>query len=91
MRHHRTSSGLIGLVARHRVATTFVTLFLMASPGRSDDRQLLQASAGAHVNVLVILDSTYTMNDDFSDDFRLPAYMDDFIYPEGVTSPGTYG
>ena len=83
MRQHKRSRGLRGFVERHRVATTFVTLFLMASPARPDDRQLLQANAGANTNVLLILDSSHSMNNDFSDTYRLPAFMDDFIYPGG--------
>ena len=73
----------MGFAARHRAAATFLLLFLMASPARPDDRQLLQANAGANTNVLLILDSSNSMNNDFSDTFRLPAYMDDFIYPAG--------
>ena len=76
----------MGFVERHRVATTFLALFLMASPARPDDRQLLQANAGANTNVLLILDSSYSMNNDFSDAYRLPAFMDDFIYPEGTVA-----
>jgi hypothetical protein len=76
----------MGFVARHRVATTFLCLFLMASPALPDDRQLLQANAGANTNVLLILDSSSSMNNEFSDEFRLPVYMDDFIYPEGTVA-----
>ena len=54
----RRSRGLFGFVERHRVATTFVALFLVSSPARPDDRQLLQANAGAPANVLIILDSS---------------------------------
>ncbi|HTY42146.1 MAG TPA: PilC/PilY family type IV pilus protein [Thermoanaerobaculia bacterium] len=86
MRDGRTSRGLVGFAARHRVATTFLLLFLMASPARPDDRQLLQANSGANTNVLLILDTSTSMNDDFSDVYRLPAFMDDFIYPEGTVS-----
>src|SRR5262245_64664852 len=88
---HRRSSGLIGFVERHRVAATFLALFLMSSPARpADDRQLLRANNGAKTMVLVILDSSHSMTQDFSDDFRLPAFMDDFIYPEGtVPSDGS--
>ena len=78
--------GLAGFVRRHRVATTFVALFLMASPARPDDRQLLQANAGAATNVLLILDTSYSMTAEFSDTYRLPAFMDDFIYPEGTVA-----
>jgi Neisseria PilC beta-propeller domain len=86
MTHHRTSRGLVGFVARHRAAATFLLLFLMASPARpSDDRQLLQANSGANTNVLLILDTSTSMTDDFSDVYRLPVFMDDFIYPEGTT------
>ena len=83
---HRRSRGLFGFVERHRVATTFVALFLVSSPARPDDRQLLQANAGAPANVLIILDSSYSMNNEFSDTYRLPAFLDDFIYPEGTTT-----
>ena len=82
----RRSRGLFGFVERHRVATTFLALFLVSSPARPDDRQLLQANAGAPANVLIILDSSYSMNNEFSDTYRLPAFLDDFIYPEGTTS-----
>ena len=82
----RRSRGLFGFVERHRVATTFVALFLISSPARPDDRQLLQANAGAPANVLIILDSSYSMNNEFSDTYRLPAFLDDFIYPEGTTA-----
>ena len=82
----RRSRGLFGFVERHRVATTFVALFLVSSPARPDDRQLLQANAGAPANVLIILDSSYSMNNEFSDTYRLPAFLDDFIYPEGTTT-----
>jgi hypothetical protein len=62
-------------------------LFLTASPGAfADDRQLLQANAGASADVLVILDSSHSMNRDFTDHFDLPAYMDDFIYPQGTAA-----
>ncbi|HYX19451.1 MAG TPA: hypothetical protein VFA98_01240, partial [Thermoanaerobaculia bacterium] len=86
MRRHPTSRGLVGFVARHRAATTFLLLFLMASPARPDDRQLLQANSGANTNVLLILDSSTSMINDFSDVYRLPAFMDDFIYPEGTVA-----
>ena len=86
MRHQRRSRGMIGFVERHRTAATFVSLFLMASSARPDDRQLLQANAGANTNVLLILDSSHSMNNDFSDTYRLPAFMDDFIYPEGTVA-----
>ena len=81
----RRSRGLRGFVERHRVATTFVALFLMTSPARPDDRQLLQANAGAATNVLAT-SMSYSMNNEFSDTYRLPAFMDDFIYPEGTTT-----
>jgi hypothetical protein len=84
MSQHRTSRGLVGFAARHRAATTFLLLFLMASPARPDDRQLLQANSGANTNVLLILDTSTSMTDDFSDVYRLPVFMDDFIYPEGT-------
>ena len=84
MRDHRTSRGLVGFVARHRMAAAVLLLFMMASPARPADRQLLQANAGANTNVLLILDSSHSMNNEFSDHYRLPAFMDDFIYPEGT-------
>jgi len=86
MKHHPTSRGLVGFVARHRAAATFLLLFVMASPARPDDRQLLQANSGANTNVLLILDTSTSMNNDFSDVYRLPAFMDDFIYPEGTVN-----
>jgi hypothetical protein len=61
---------------------------LVASPSSADDRQLLQANAGANANVLVILDSSHSMDDDFSGAFRMPAYMDDFFYPQGTHAAG---
>jgi hypothetical protein len=57
---------------------------LNAAPAFADDRQLLQANAGAKTDVLLILDSSTSMHDEFLDQFVLPAYMDDFIYPEGT-------
>ena len=36
--------------------------------------------------MLLILDSSHSMNNDFSDVYRLPAFMDDFIYPEGTVN-----
>src|SRR4029453_11251635 len=86
MKHHRTSRGIVGFVARRRAAATFLLLFLMASPARPDDRQLLQANSGANTNVLLILDTSTSMNNDFSDVYRLPVFMDDFIYPEGTVN-----
>src|SRR5438445_548923 len=81
----RRSSGLIGWVTRHRVAITLLLLFLSVSPATAfDDRQLLKANAGAFTNVLLILDSSTSMLNEFGDDFRLPAYMDDFLYPQGT-------
>src|SRR5262245_11601721 len=86
MNQHRTSRGLVGFAARHRAATAFLLLFMMASPARPDDRQLLQANSGANTNVLLILDTSTSMNNDFSDIYRLPVFMDDFIYPEGTVA-----
>jgi len=83
---HRRSRGVKGLVERHRVAFTFLALFLMTSPARPDDRQLLQANSGANTNVLLILDSSNSMAKEFSDTYPLPAFMDDFIYPEGTVA-----
>ena len=74
--------------ARRRVGLSLVLTFLMAAPATPDDRQLLQAAAGP--DVLIILDSSLSMNHDFTDAFDLPAYMDDFLYPQG-TSTGTSG
>ena len=34
--------------------------------------------------MLLILDSSHSMDNEFSDTFRLPAYMDDFLYPQGT-------
>src|SRR5215831_4617324 len=79
------STRLIGWVARHRVAVTLVLLLVNASPAVAfDDRQLLKTNSGAFTNVLVILDSSTSMLNDFGDRFRLPAYMDDFLYPQGT-------
>jgi Neisseria PilC beta-propeller domain len=86
MSYRPTSGGIVGFVARHRAAATFLLLFLMAAPARPDDRQLLQANSGANTNVLLILDSSTSMNNDFSDVYRLPAFMDDFIYPQGTVN-----
>src|SRR5215472_12967076 len=82
---------LLGFVSRHRFWVVMWLLATFANPalGR-DDRDLLKANAGFNSDVLVILDSSGSMADDFSDAFRLPAYMDDFIYPEGTTV-GTLG
>src|SRR5215831_12003827 len=80
--------GLVGWVARHRAAVTFLLLFLMASPATPDDRQLLQANAGAKAWVLLILDSSHSMNDEFTDNYRLPAFMDDFVYVENSPNVG---
>ena len=86
-----TSLGLVGWASRHRMVATFLLLFLMASPARPvDDRQLLQANAGAKAWVLLIMDSSHSMNDEFSDTYRLPAYMDDFVYPQNA-GPTSYG
>lgn len=95
MRQHsfRTSRGLVGWTARHRGVATFLLLFLMALPARPfDDRYLLQANAGANTDVLLILDSSTSMASDFTDTFgdELPAYADDFIYPEGSVK-NTFG
>src|SRR5262249_3398192 len=45
---------------------------------------------GFKSDVLVILDSSGSMANEFSDVYRLPAYMDDFIYTEGTTA-GAFG
>jgi hypothetical protein len=71
-------------VARHRVAVALALAFLNAAPAMPDDRQLLHAST--NTNVLVILDSSSSMMHDFTDNFDLPAYMDDFVYPEGTVA-----
>ncbi|MEP6992881.1 MAG: PilC/PilY family type IV pilus protein [Acidobacteriota bacterium] len=76
--------------SRFRGAVSSLLLLLTAVPGRPDDRQLLQANQGANTNVLLILDSSHSMNDEFAAKYRLPAYMDDFLYPQG-TSEGTSG
>ena len=60
--------------------------FLIASPARPDDRQLLQRNSGANTDVLVILDSSASMMRDVTDHFDLPAYMDDFVYPQGTAA-----
>ena len=82
--------GISAFVRRHRVAVTMLLLFVSATPARPDDRQLLQTNAGASADVFVILDSSHSMNRDFTDAFDLPAYMDDFLYPQG-TAAGTDG
>src|ERR1700726_4231025 len=86
MRQDRTSRGVVGLAGRHRAPATFLPLFMMSSPARPDDRQLLQANAGANTNVLLIMDSSHSMNNEFSDHYRLPAFMDDFMYPQGTVA-----
>ena len=93
MTPRRTTAGLVGWAARHRGAVTFLLLFLIASPATPDDRQLMQANAGAKAWVLLIMDSSHSMNDDFSDLYRLPAYMDDFVYVENSANVGpvSYG
>ncbi|HEY2797915.1 MAG TPA: hypothetical protein VGK26_08515, partial [Thermoanaerobaculia bacterium] len=72
---------------------TFLLMYLTAMPALPDDRQLLQANAGAKAWVLLILDSSTSMNDEFSDTYRLPAYMDDFVYVENsaAVGPVSYG
>src|SRR5688572_10517194 len=86
MKTHRAKLRLIGFVARRRVGISIVLATLIASPAaRGDDRQLLQDDSGAATDVLLILDSSLSMSSDFTNRFRLPAYMDDFIYPEGTT------
>ena len=86
-----TRRGLRAIAQRHRVAVTMLLLFVMASPARPEDRQLLQTNPGANADVLVILDSSNSMNREFTDSFELPAYMDDFLYPEGTTTVPTEG
>ena len=81
---------LSALARRHRVGVAMLLLFVTASPALPDDRQLLQANSGSATDVLVILDSSGSMNREFTDDFELPAYMDDFLYPQG-TALGTNG
>src|SRR5688500_7993204 len=86
MKTHRAKLRLIGFVARRRVGISIVLATLIASPAaRGDDRQLLQDDSGAATDVLLILDSSLSMSSDFTNRFRLPAYMDDFSYPEGTT------
>jgi hypothetical protein len=80
--------GLVASVTRHRVAIALVLAFANAAPAIPDDRNLLQPSP--NTDVLLILDSSLSMNRDFTDSFDLPAYMDDFIYPQG-TAPSTNG
>jgi hypothetical protein len=75
---------LRGRISRRRVAAAALLLGLNAALASPDDRQLLRASSGARMNVLVILDSSSSMTRDFSDLFDLPAGMDDFLYPEGT-------
>ena len=45
--------------------------------GRADDRDLLFAKRQAAPNVLIILDSSGSMNDDFTDSYNYAAWMDD--------------
>src|SRR3982075_2235213 len=85
-----SSSGLFAFVSRHRARVAILLLFLVASPASPDDRQLLQATSGAKTNVILILDSSGSMNNEFTDSIRLPAFMDDFLYPQG-TAADTYG
>ena len=87
-----TPRDLAALVRRQRARIATLLLFLTASPGAfADDRQLLQANAGASADVLVILDSSTSMVREFTDNYELPAFMDDFIYPEGTVAatPGS--
>src|SRR5262245_53408136 len=84
MRQRQGSHRVSGFATRHRAVAAWLLAFLIASPARPDDRQLLQANAGANTNVLVIMDSSHSMDAEFSDTFRLPAYMDDFLYPQGT-------
>src|SRR5258705_13637395 len=87
----RTGSrgGMVAAAARARVTTALVLAFLIAAPAfPGDDRQLVRP--GTSPDVLIILDSSLSMNHDFTDAFDLPAYMDDFIYPQG-TSANTNG
>ena len=82
--------GASALRSRRRAAVALLLTFLAASPARPDDRDLLRNNLAANTDVLVILDSSLSMNRDFSDSFDLPAYMDDFLYPQGTAS-GTNG
>jgi hypothetical protein len=59
-------------------------LVLNATPALPDDRQLLRLGGGT--NILVILDSSSSMMNDFGSVFDLPAYMDDFVYPQGTVA-----
>ena len=52
MRDRTRSHGLSGFAVRHRAAVAWLLAFLIAAPPRPDDRQLLQANAGANTNVL---------------------------------------
>ncbi|MEP7132909.1 MAG: hypothetical protein ABI914_07075, partial [Acidobacteriota bacterium] len=81
---------LSAFARKHRVGVAMLLLFVTASPALPDDRQLLQANSGSSTDVLVILDSSGSMNHEFTDTFELPAYMDDFLYPQG-TAAGTNG
>ncbi len=49
----------------------------LPAPGRADDRDLLFAKRQAAPNVLIILDSSGSMNDDFTDSYNYAAWMDD--------------
>jgi hypothetical protein len=79
---------MLAWVSRRRAAVAILLLVLNASPAMPDDRQLLLLSGGT--DILVIMDSSASMQHEFFDRFELPAYMDDFIYPEGTTA-ATYG
>jgi len=94
MRNRKTSGRLIAFVARHRVATAILLALLNASPAAPDDRGLLQAVSGANPYVLLVLDSSLSMVNEFQNVYVLPATMDDFFYPQGTEADPplrTYG
>ena len=76
--------GILAWVSRRRAAVAILLLVLNASPAMPDDRQLLRLSGST--DILVILDSSSSMTQDFVAHFDLPAYMDDFVYPEGTSA-----
>jgi len=55
-------------MARRRLPVAMICLFLVCAPASpSDDRQLLQTSSGSNVDILLILDSSASMNTELTD------------------------
>jgi hypothetical protein len=60
-----------------RIAVLLILATVVAPVLRADDRALLLANRSADPNVLIILDSSGSMNDDFTDNYAFAAWMDD--------------